>query len=349
MKINTEAIYFDKKPMIRTHKSVVLGFLLFPGFPMACLTSAIEPLRAANEIAGKAVFGWKLFSESGGRVRSSAEVGFDPDQALDQAAGVDYLFLLSSPLATFNDPKASYGVLRRLAYHGVQMGGISGGVFPLARAGLMKGYVCSVHWCYKTAFAAELPTHKTTEDVISIDRNRYTASGAAAAFDLMLHLINDRLGNNVTTEVACWFQHPFVRGQGVRQKIPTVHNHSTSDMLPPVVTKAIDIFANHIEDTIGVYDVAKMIGVSARQLERNFKYATGQSPSHYYRSLRMNAARQLVLYSKDTMTEIANAVGYATATPMVRHYKHSFGLSPEGDRKTINMFRVTNNRSIPST
>ena len=27
-----------------------LGFLMFPGFPMACLTSAIEPLRAANEI-----------------------------------------------------------------------------------------------------------------------------------------------------------------------------------------------------------------------------------------------------------------------------------------------------------
>ena len=29
-----------------------LGFLMFPGFPMACLTSAIEPLRAANEIVG---------------------------------------------------------------------------------------------------------------------------------------------------------------------------------------------------------------------------------------------------------------------------------------------------------
>ena len=41
-----------------------LGFLLFPGFPMACLTSAIEPLRAANEISGRAVFGWKLIAEA---------------------------------------------------------------------------------------------------------------------------------------------------------------------------------------------------------------------------------------------------------------------------------------------
>jgi transcriptional regulator GlxA family with amidase domain len=56
-----------------------LGFLLFPGFPMACLTSAIEPLRAANEIVGRQVFAWKLIGEEASPVRSSAEVRFDPD------------------------------------------------------------------------------------------------------------------------------------------------------------------------------------------------------------------------------------------------------------------------------
>ena len=41
-----------------------LGFLMFPGFPMACLTSAIEPLRAANEITGRREFVWRLLSET---------------------------------------------------------------------------------------------------------------------------------------------------------------------------------------------------------------------------------------------------------------------------------------------
>ncbi|HLS19192.1 MAG TPA: helix-turn-helix domain-containing protein, partial [Paracoccaceae bacterium] len=123
---------------------------------------------------------------------------------------------------------------------------------------------------------------------------------------------------------------------------------STADMLPEIVAKAVEIFADHIEDPLGVADVADMIGVSSRQLERSFKQATGQSPSHYYRSLRMNAARQLVLYSSDSMTEIANAVGYATSAPMLRHYREAFGQSPEEHRKTVNMFRVQNNRSIPS-
>lgn len=335
--------------MFAPEKTITLGFLIFPGFPMACLTSAIEPLRAANEIAGQKAFEWKLISEHGERVRSSADVAFDPDMALNDASQLNYLFLLSSPRSHFESPRISDGLLRRLARHGVRMGGISGGVFPLARSGLLSDHECSVHWCYESAFAVEFPELKTTDNVIRIDRQFYTASGAAAAFDLMLHLIEERLGNDVTTEVACWFQHPLVRGQGVRQKIPTVRATSTSDMLPPIVAQAIEIFANHIEDPVGVNDAAAMIGVSSRQLERGFKQATGQSPSHYYRALRMNAARQLVLYSRDSMAEIANAVGYARAAPMLQHYQQHFGLSPEEDRTTINMFRVQDNRSIPST
>ena len=52
-----------------------LGFLMFPGFPMACLTSAIEPLRAANEITGRQEFVWKLVAENPAPVRSSAAIG----------------------------------------------------------------------------------------------------------------------------------------------------------------------------------------------------------------------------------------------------------------------------------
>ena len=173
-------------------------------------------------------------------------------------------------------------------------------------------------------------------------------SGAAAVFDLMLGLIDARLGEEVTTEVACWFQHPLMRGQGVRQKVPTLRRESTSDMLPPSVAEAIRIFGDHIEDPVNVDDVAQLVGLSPRQLERNFKTATGQSPSRYYRNLRMNAARQLVLYSNDSMARIAAAVGYGATAPLVRQYRRAFGATPQQDRQKINLFRVERNRPIPS-
>ena len=334
--------------MSQNKQKIVLGFLIFPDFPMSCLTSAIEPLRVANEIAGTEVFVWKLISESEDRVKSSALVCFDPDLTLDAAEDLDFLILLSSPLAQFENPKHANGRLRHLARHGVRMGGVSGGVFPLARSGLLAGSACSVHWCYQAAFEAEFPDLATTDNVILIDRDRLTASGAAAVFDLMLHLVEDRLGASVTTEVACWFQHPLMRGEGVRQRTPTSKGESTADMLPSPVAEAVAIFAEHIAHPLDVAEVAFLVKVSTRQLERSFKKATDQSPSLYYRQLRVNAARQLVLYSKESVTNIANAVGYANATPLVRYYKQAFGLSPQDDRKNNNLFRVQTNKPPPT-
>lgn len=316
---------------------------------MSCLTSMIEPLRAANEIAGTRAFVWRILSEDGGRVEASAGVGFDPDLPLAAAEGLDHLFLLSGPMADFVNPEEGRGRIRRLARHGTGIGAVSGGVFPLARSGLLDGHACSVHWCYEAAFAAEFPDHDMKGDVIVSDRGRHTVSGAAAAFDLMLGFIEDRLGASVATEAACWFQHPLVRGQGVRQKVPTLSRASTGDMLPDVVAKAVAIFADRIDDPVEIEAVARATGVSPRQLERAFKQATGQSPSRYYRQMRMQTARQLVLYSKDSLTRIALAVGYDTTATLSRHYLDAFGVAPLEERRRVNAFRVSGNRPLPST
>lgn len=324
-----------------------LGFLIFPGFPMACLTSMIEPLRAANEISAKTAFGWKVVSEDGKRVEASAGVWFEPDLALDECDELDHLFLLSGPSSTFAQPTSSDGKLRKLARHGAVIGAISGGVFPLARSGLLDGHVTSVHWCYEAAFAAEFPLLEATEDVIALNGRRMTASGAAAAFDLSLHLIEEALGSGVATEVACWFQHPLVRGQGVTQRKPTYAAESTHDMLPDVIRKAVELFAENLEDPINIADVAVDVGVSVRQLERLFYKTTGNTPFHYYKSLRMHKARQLLLYSNDTLSQIAISVGYSTASAMSKNYVDVFAISPQEDRKKVNMFRVRDNSKTP--
>ena len=321
--------------------AITLGFLLFDGFPMACLTSAIEPLRAANEIIGRPEFGWKLVGETAAPIRSSADVRFDPDGPLAQMTGLDSLFLLSAPGARFLDPRGTPARLRWLARHGLTLGAFSGGIFPLVRAGVMQGHRASVHWCYEAAFAAEFPAIATSGTVITRDRRRLTAAGAGAVFDLMLKLIEDRLGAAVMTEVACWFQHPTIRDEAVRQKTPVPHTGSTADMLPAAIRQAIRLFADHIEDPIQIADVACAVALSARHLERSFKQATGQSPLKYYRQMRLKRARQRVLYSTDSLTEIALSIGYASSTPMVRHYCAEFGLKPAQDRRQHTALRIS--------
>lgn len=197
----------------------------------------------------------------------------------------------------------------------------------------MEGRGCSVHWCYEAAFKAEFPNVTASESTILCDRRRNTVSGAGAVFDLMLRLIEDRLGRDCMTEVACWFQHPFVRDADASQKVPVARAGSTADSLPPPIRDAIRLFETHVEDPLRIPDVASAVGLSGRHFERLFKRETGQSPLRYYHHLRLMKARQRVLYSNDSLREIAASVGYMTSSPMIRHYTELFGVSPKDERR----------------
>jgi transcriptional regulator GlxA family with amidase domain len=309
-----------------------LGFLVLPGFPMACLTSAIEPLRAANEIAGRQAFRWSVVGETPGRVASSAAVVFEPDTGLDGLTRPDYLFVLSGPDGAFRNPGHANARLRRMARTGVPIGAVSGAIFPVARAGLLDGYRVAVHWLYDSAFRAEFPEIDASSAVIEIDRTRLTVAGAASAFDLMLGLVEHALGPEVMTEVACWFQHPVIRGEGVAQKTPGYRADRTQDSMPATVARAIRILDSHLDEPIRIAEVASRLRISARQLDRSFHRFTGRGPLAYYRMLRMKRARQLVLYTQDTLTSVALAVGYGSTTPLVRYYLQEFGVTPQQDR-----------------
>ena len=317
-----------------------ISLLVLPGFPMGCLSSAIEPLRAANQISGTDSYRWKIVSESGAPVTCSAGIDFAADAALEELDRADAFYIISSPQADMADPRRTLGALRRLARKGVMMGAFSGGVFPLARAGLLDGHRVSVHWCYEAAFRAEFPLAIPDDAVMTIDRRRETASGANAVFDLMLRRIGTELDSRIMTEVACWFQHPMVRSESVSQRRPSANGGAASDMLPAPVTRAIAIFAENIETPVLIGDVARQVAVSERQLERAFKRATGLGPLAYYRQMRLNEARQMVRYSADSLRDIAFAVGYSTPSRMARHYRAAFGVTPREDRDGVDLFRV---------
>jgi len=324
-----------------------IGFLLFPGFPMACLTSVIEPLRAANEISNRKAFAWTLVAEQQGAVASSAGIPFEPQSLLAEIDAPDYLILLSAPTVRFANSRTP-AHLRRLARHGCTLGAISGGVFPLVRSGALTGGRLSVHWCYEAAFGAEFPDMPQSDEVIEVSDRCVTASGAAAAFDLALGFIDTALGPNVATEVACWFQHPMMRKIGVKQSVPAHLAEGIQDDLSPIVSEAIRIFAEDLSTPVSVAEVAKALNVSPRHLERSFKKATGQNPTTYFRWLRMQAARQIVMYTNDAIADVAAAVGYASAKHFIRHYRAQYGPSPQEDRKRINLYRTEGNRPVPS-
>ncbi|MEM6656624.1 MAG: helix-turn-helix domain-containing protein [Pseudomonadota bacterium] len=206
----------------------------------------------------------------------------------------------------------------------------------------------SVHWCYEAAFKTEFPEVPIHGTMICNDGAFTTISGASAVFDHMLSLIDDRLGGDIMAEVACWFQHPFIRSGTVTQKVPAISTAQSQDLLPKQVARAIQHFAENIENPIQIGEVADAVGLSTRSLERSFKKATGHSPLIYYRKMRMNQARQLVLYTNDPIAEVAYMVGYASPGAFMRHYRETFGITPISDRRAKNSMRVSSDDVLPS-
>ena len=158
-----------------------VGFLLVPGFALMSYAAAVEPLRAANLISGMPLYRWWHASPDGKPVRASNGLTIIPDVGTGSDRDVDMLFVCAggNP-ATFND-KRVFAWLRKLTRRGVTIGGISGGPYILARAGLLDGRRVTLHWEHQPAFSEDFPDVAVAPSLFEIDGNRITCSGGISA------------------------------------------------------------------------------------------------------------------------------------------------------------------------
>ena len=82
-------------------------------------------------------------------------------------------------------------------------------------------------------------------------------------------------------------------------------------------------------------DLRNAWGISTRQLERLFGQYLERSPSKYYLEMRLQRARNLLLQSEKSVTEIAVATGFRSTTHFARVYRGLFGVSPGGQRARL--------------
>src|SRR3546814_8740109 len=78
------------------------------------------------------------------------------------------------------------GWLRKADRRGADIGAICTGSYVLARAGLLDGYRCTIHWENLASFCEDFPDIEVTSELFEIDRNRFTCSGGTATIDMML-------------------------------------------------------------------------------------------------------------------------------------------------------------------
>jgi transcriptional regulator GlxA family with amidase domain len=315
---------------MRDDLSQTIGFLLVPGFALMSYASAIEPLRAANLFAGRTLYRWVhiaprdpvVTASSGATVPATARVGDDLD--------IDLLLVCAGGNPAQFAHRPTFAWLRKLAQRGLRIGGVSGGPFILARAGIMGGYRMTIHWEHAPAFAEEFPDLLLTRARYVIDRNRVTCAGGVAPLDLMHALIAERHGSDLAHRTSDWFLHTDVHPGGGPQRASLGERYGIHRR---ELIAALELMQNNLGEPLDRGQVARHIGLSTRQLDRLFAQHLGKSFADHYRSIRLEAAGELLRHSALTITEIAIACGFANASHFSTCFKAEHGFSPSEERR----------------
>jgi transcriptional regulator GlxA family with amidase domain len=317
----------DSAPAQRKSK---YAFLTLPNYSLIAVSNAVEPLRMANRVVGQDVYEWSIVSLDGRPVPASSGLELAPTIALDKLGKVDILFVCGGINVRDAVTQPLLTALRRLADRGLALGALCTGGYALARAGLLDNYRATIHWENLQAVREEFPRVRISDQVFSIDRERYTCSGGTAPLDLMLNLIQLKLGARVSQLVSEQFVLERVRNDQDRQYVPLRAQVGVSHRS---LIKVAQLMEEHIEKPLSLDKIARATGLSRRQIERLFRRHLNCVPKRYYLEMRLRRARELLLQTAMPIMDITTSCGFQSPPHFSKCYRSHFGHPPSAERQ----------------
>lgn len=325
---------------------VRVEFFLVPGFSLLALSCAVDALRAANLVLGRRAYDWRLTADPGGPAGPRAP---PPEDGVPSSS---HIRLPAAPLANGRAPAAEpdliavvggershdyesaalAGSLVRAAGRGARIGAISDGAFPVAAAGLFDGYRSTIHWKCLDAYRERFPGLDIRTSIFEIDRNRFSCAGGTTSLDLMLTFVMEAHGAETAALVAENYVHDRIREAAQEQHVTAAIRMAGRNRR---LAEAILLMERHLEDPLSVDRIAEAVALSGRQLSRLFRSRLRQPPGQFYLDLRIDRAASLLRQTGMSVSEIAVACGFQSASHLGRHLKRRHGATPGQWRRGV--------------
>lgn len=209
-------------------------------------------------------------------------------------------------------------------------------VFLLNLSGALAGRRVTTSWWLGPSLAQLSPECIVDSDrMVSADGPIITAGAAFAQSDLMLYLIAQRFGPELTESVA--------------QRLLLDQRHAQSNFSVPEVLASghalVAQLTRRLESSLpnvpAIPQLAAELCVSERTLSRHVRSATGKSTSSLVQSVKLRRARKLLQNSRMTVDQVALAVGYSDATALRRLMIKTSGSTPSRFRSASEVAEST--------
>lgn len=315
-----------------------IAMVLLPQFPMVSVAAALDVLAESRRVLGVEAWQVNLVSTDGQPVVSSAGSSLPVDFSIEAAGGEappDAVFVASDTPLPQRGHDAIVHWLQRFALPAPRQsvprlfGGIGTGAWVLARAGLLRGCRATIHWPYASLFAEDFPDTIVSSNLYEIDRSRLTCAGGTACIDMLLGWIGSQHGEEVVTELMDHFGLERLRTAAEHQRVPLSARIGGGQ---PKLTEAVSLMEANYEEPLPTEEIARLVGVSRRQLERLFKQYLNSLPSRYYLELRLNRARHLLQQTSQSILQIGLTCGFSSGPHFSSAYRNHFGITPREQR-----------------
>lgn len=227
--------------------------------------------------------------------------------------------------------------LQRLAATQADIASNCSGAFFLAAAGLLDGKAATTHWGYADKFKQDYPLVDLQENqFVTQSGNIFCAAGGSAFYDLALLLIERYCGREVSTQVAKTQIIDSKRGSQSSYTNVTLHKPHSDTLIKQVQ----EFIENNFEQPLQVSELAAMINVTPRTLNRRFQSCVAMRPIEYIQAVRIEQAKRLLESGEVTIKSLAYQVGYSDISSFTRLFKRATQLTPKEYRDKFSRLAI---------
>ncbi|WP_411962172.1 GlxA family transcriptional regulator [Mesorhizobium sp. CA4] len=304
---------------------------------MIAFSSAVDALRLTNAAVGYRAYDWRVASRNGDPVRSNC--GVDVSAVSDLAAERKNLLGSERPamvivcagrLLEGSSDRGLEAWLRECRLRRISVGAFGSGSYALAKAGLLDRKKCAIHWEKLPGFSEQFLTTFPSHTLFQEDGDIWTCAGGMAALHMMLHIVDRDFGEQIVTRVCNQALVERARLPSERQRMPLANRPG---MVNETVVTVVEQMELNLAEPLSVDELASRVKLSRRQVERLFRNHIGHSPVSYYRQLRLERAKLLLMQSQIPIVDIAISCGFISASHFSKCYREANGMSPMHARK----------------
>ena len=95
------------------------------------------------------------------------------------------------------------------------------------------------------------------------------------------------------------------------------------------IVKCIEYIQDNLHTKITIDELAEYVGLNRSYLSKLFKKETGVSASEYIKQLKIDAAKNMLIYSNFTLSEIACILAFSDQSHFTEVFRQMVGVTPK--------------------